>query len=139
MEITKDLFTKADWKVLFDALKAKTTAGELHWYPDPHLDEDEQTSYLADLSRDMCVYVVRTASKNPRYELGAQQIKRGLWGVLDSEEVLAGEGIELQELFNIVEAKIAEPDLQLQNLMKEEFLVDLMGALDKGPTDEPNA
>lgn len=125
--------------MLFDALKGKTEAGELHWYPDPDTDEDEQTFYLADLSRDMCVYVVRTVSEKPRYGLGAQQIKRGLWGVLDSEEVFAGDGIELQELFNIVEAKIAEPDLQLQSLMKEEFLVDLMGSLDKGPTDEPKA
>lgn len=132
MEIIKDLFTKADWKVLFDALVENTTSSQLHWSLDLDVDDEKQVSYLAEPSKDMCVYVVKTLAKKPSYEIGAQQLKRGLWGVLKSEEVEAADDMEIAELFDLVERRVAEPDLQLRSLMKEEFLVDLMGALDSG-------
>ncbi|MET4135396.1 hypothetical protein [Pseudarthrobacter sp. PvP090] len=134
MEIIKDLFTKADWKVLFDALVENTTSSQLHWSLDLDVDDEKQVSYLAEPSKDTCVYVVKTLAKKPSYEMGAQQLKRGLWGVLKSEEVEAADDMEIAELFDLVERRVAEPDLQLQSLMKEEFLVDLMGALESGKT-----
>mgnify|MGYP003112842298 CR=1 FL=1 len=137
MEIIKDLFTKADWKVLFDALLENTTTAQLHWSLDLDVDDEKQVSYLAEPSKDTCVYVVKTLAKKPSYEIGAQQLKRGLWGVLTSEEVEAADDMEIAELFDLVERRVAEPDLQLRSLMKEEFLVDLMGALDSGkPMDD---
>jgi hypothetical protein len=134
MEINKDLFTKSDWKVLFDALMEKTTSSQLHWSLDLDVDDSKEVSYFAEPSKDMCVYVVKTLVKNPSYELGAQQLKRGLWGVLKSRDVEPADDMDLAELFGLVERRVAEPDLQLQRLMKEEFLVDLMGALDSGRT-----
>jgi hypothetical protein len=132
MQQIDDMFTTADWKMLADAVANKTEAGELHWSEDENVPDSQGVSYLAELGKDMCIYVFRSGDEDAEYHLGVQQLKRGLWGVLKSVDVSASDDLDLEELFNIVEEKVDEPDLQLQALMREEFLVDLMGALDQG-------
>jgi hypothetical protein len=132
MQEINDMFTTVDWKMLADAVAKKTEAGKLHWSEDENVIDSQGVSYLAELGKDMCIYVFRSADHDAQYHLGVQQLKRGLWGVLKSADVSPADDLDLEELFNIVEGKIDEPDLQLQALMREEFLVDLMGALDTG-------
>lgn len=136
MQEIDDMFRTSDWKMLADAVAKKTEAGELHWSEDENVLDSQGVSYLAELGKEMCIYVFRTADEDAQYHLGAQQLKRGLWGVLKSADVSPADDLDLKELFSIVERKVEEPDLQLQSLMKEEFLVDLMGALDTGRTTD---
>lgn len=131
----EDLFTTSDWKILADALTGKTRSGQLLWELDPDCNGDNELSYLTELNADMCIYVFRRSADAFHYEIGAQQLKQGLWGVLTSQMLSPSDGIDLEELFNLVERKHAEPDEQLQRLLKEEFLVDILGALESYATD----
>lgn len=130
LQRNEGLFTTGDWKILADALVEKTRSGQLLWELDPDCNEDQELSYLTELNADMCIYVFRRKADTFHYEIGAQQLKQGLWGVLTSKMLSPSDGIDLGELFDLVERKHTEPDEQLQCLLKEEFLVDIMGALD---------
>src|SRR4051794_33300431 len=128
MQEINDMFTTADWKMLAEALAKKTEAGELRWSEDENVLDSQGVSYLAELGKDMCIYVFRSADEDAEYHLGVQQLKRGLWGVLRSTDVSASDDLDFEELFSIVKGNVDGPDLQLETLMREEFLVDLMGA-----------
>jgi hypothetical protein len=136
MQEIDDMFTESDWKMLASAVAKKTEAGELHWSEDENVLDSQGVAYLAELGKDMCIYIFRSADEDAEYHLGVQQLKRGLWGVLKSTDFSSSDDLDLEELFSIVEGKVDEPDLQLQTLMREEFLVDLMGALDTGRTTD---